>query len=121
MAMDVDDAQAKRTLSHWSVEEKEAFLACFKVREATPDTRHCALHHGIRCSEFVMIEAASHFAVPVMLGVLVILMRKSCRRVVVMCSTIAVIVRAQPRHAMLDGNQAAGPILLSCLKGVLPS
>ena len=30
--MDTDEQQAKRTLSHWSTEEKEAFLACFKVR-----------------------------------------------------------------------------------------
>ena len=34
--MDVDEGQAKRTLSHWSAEEKEAFFACFKVRRAGP-------------------------------------------------------------------------------------
>ena len=30
--MDTDEQHGKRTLSHWSTEEKEAFLACFKVR-----------------------------------------------------------------------------------------
>jgi len=36
--MDTDEQQAKRTLSHWSTEEKEAFLACFKVRVSSART-----------------------------------------------------------------------------------
>lgn len=35
-AMDLDPVPTKRTLSHWSVEEKDSFLDCFTVRSASP-------------------------------------------------------------------------------------
>ena len=48
MPMDTDEQQAKRTLSHWSTEEKEAFLACFKVDQTLALTSYQILYRHTR-------------------------------------------------------------------------